>query len=134
MAAYIFTRAIFAGEPIRVFNQGDMRRAFTYIDDAVDGIVAALDNPPPAGSGGVPYRIYNIGNDRAVALMEFIAALEAAIGRKAAIELAPMQPGDVKETIADISAARRDLGFAPATPIAVGLPRFVAWYRDYHGV
>ena len=121
MAAYIFTRSIFAGAPISVFNRGDMRRAFTYIDDAVGGIVAA-------------HRIYNIGNDRAEALMDFIAALEAAIGRKAVIELAPMQPGDVKETIADIAAARRDLGFAPATPIAEGLPRFVAWYRDYHGV
>ena len=134
MAACIFARAIFAGEPISVFNQGDMRRAFTYIDDAVDGIVAALDNPPPATAAGVPHRVYNIGNDRAEALMEFIALLEAAIGRKAVIELAPMQPGDVKETIADISAARRDLGFAPATPIAIGLPRFVAWYRDYHGI
>ena len=134
MAAYIFARSIFAGAPISVFNRGDMRRAFTYIDDATGGIVAALDNPPPAGSAGVPHRVYNIGNDRAEALMEFIALLEAAIGRKAVIELAPMQPGDVKETVADISAARRDLGFAPATPIAVGLPRFVAWYREFHGV
>ncbi len=134
MAACIFARAIFAGAPISVFNRGDMRRAFTYIDDAAGGIVAALDNPPPAGSGGFPHRVYNIGNDRAEALMDFIAALEAAIGRKAVIELAPMQPGDVKETVADISAARRDLGFAPTTPIAVGLPRFVAWYRDYHGL
>ena len=134
MAAYIFTRSIFAGAPISVFNRGDMRRAFTYIDDAVGGIVAALDKPPPANAAGVRHRIYNIGNDRAEALMDFIAALEAAIGRKAVIELAPMQPGDVKETIADIAAARRDLGFAPATPIAEGLPRFVAWYRDYHGV
>ena len=134
MAAYIFARAIFAGEPIMVFTRGDMRRAFTYIDDAVGGIVAALDKPPPANAAGVRHRVYNIGNDRAEALIDFIAALEAAIGRKATIELAPMQPGDVKETVADVSAARRDLGFAPATPIAVGLPRFVAWYTDYHGV
>jgi UDP-glucuronate 4-epimerase len=133
MAAYIFTRAIFAGTPIRVFNEGAMRRDFTYIDDIIAGVVAALD-APPADEGPAPHRLYNIGNNRPVALMDFIATLERATGRKAIQEMAPMQPGDVVETYADISAIAADLGFAPTTPIEEGLPRFVAWYRDYHGV
>ncbi len=132
MAAYIFTRAILAGEPIRLFNDGDMRRDFTYIDDAVAGILAALDRPP-AGDGA-PHRIYNIGNNRGEALMHLVALVEAATGGKAVIEHAPMQPGDVKETFADIEASRRDLGFEPRTTLDEGIPRFVAWYRDYHGV
>ncbi len=134
MAAYIFTRAIFAGEPIKVFNHGDMRRDFTYIDDIVAGVLAVLDSPPVGGDGAPPHRVYNIGNHRSEPLMRFIAVLEAAIGRKAEIELLPMQPGDVKETFADIAAIQRDCGFAPKTTIDEGLPRFVAWYRDYHGV
>jgi UDP-glucuronate 4-epimerase len=132
MAAYIFTRAILAGELIRLFNNGDMRRDFTYIDDAVAGILAALDRPP-AGDGA-PHRIYNIGNNRSEALMHLVALVEAATGGKAVIEPAPMQPGDVKETFADIEASRRDLGFEPRTTLDTGIPRFVAWYRDYHGV
>ena len=134
MAAYIFTRAIFAGEPITVFNDGDMKRDFTYIDDIVAGVVAALDNPPDDDGTEPPHRVYNIGNHRSEPLMRFIEVLEAAIGRKATIEFAPMQPGDVKETCADIAAISRDLGFAPTTPIDEGLPRFVEWFRDYHGV
>ncbi len=134
MAAYIFTRAIFAGEPIPVFNQGDMRRDFTYIDDIVAGVLATLDHPPEGEDGKPPHRVYNIGNNRSEPLMRFIELLEAAIGRKAEIEFLPMQPGDVRETFADIEAIRRDCGFEPTTPIDEGLPRFVAWYRDYHGV
>ncbi len=133
IAAYIFTRAILAGEPIRLFNHGDMKRDFTYIDDAVAGILAALDRPP-AGGDGAPHRIYNIGNHRAEPLMRLVALVEAATGGKAEIEHAPMQPGDVKETFADIEASRRDLGFEPHITIDEGIPRFVAWYRDYHGV
>jgi len=133
MALWLFTKAIFAGEPISVFNHGDMSRDFTYVDDIVRGIVAALDNAPTA-AGGPPYRIYNIGNHRSERLLRLIEVLEEAIGRKAEKRLEPMQPGDVKATYADISAIGRDLGFAPTTPIDVGVPRFVAWYRDYHGL
>ena len=133
MAIYRFTGAILEGRPIAVFNDGDMKRDFTYVDDAVPGVVAALDNPPSAAAGA-PHRLYNIGNERPERLMRLIAVLEGAIGRKAEIEFRPMQPGDVKETYADISASRRDLGFAPTTSIDAGVPRFVEWYRSYHGI
>jgi UDP-glucuronate 4-epimerase len=132
MAYYDFTRAILAGETIKVFNNGDMKRDFTWIDDVVAGVVAALDHPPE--KNGAPYRLYNIGNSRAERLLDFIAAIETACERKAVVEFAPMQPGDVKETYADIAATTRDFGFRPTTPIADGIPRFVAWYRDYHKV
>ncbi len=134
MSAYLFTKAIFAGEPIRVFNQGDMRRDFTYIDDIVAGVLAALDHPPADDGANLPHRLYNLGNHRSEDLMHFIAVLEAACGREAVKVFEDMQPGDVKETYADIEASRRDLGFEPRTSIDEGLPRFVAWYRDYHGV
>ncbi len=134
MAAYIFTKAILAGEPIQVFNRGDMKRDFTYVDDIVAGVLAALDRPPASDDGAAPHRLYNIGNNRPEPLLRFIEVLEAAIGTKAEVALAPMQPGDVKETYADITAIQRDLGFQPSTPIDEGIPRFVAWYRDYHGV
>ncbi|TVR83591.1 MAG: SDR family NAD(P)-dependent oxidoreductase [Rhodospirillales bacterium] len=135
MAAYIFTGKILAGEPIPVFNHGDMRRDFTFIDDIVAGVLAALDHPPAAGSNGAPpAAIYNLGNHRSELLTDFIATLERTIGRTADVELLPMQTGDVKETFADIEASQRDLGFAPKTAISEGIPRFVAWYRDYHGV
>ncbi len=133
MSAYIFTRAIFEGEPIRVFNRGDMRRDFSYIDDIVTGVLAALDHPPKGGEGP-PHRLYNLGNHRSEDLMHFIAVIEAACGREAVKVFEDMQPGDVKETYADIEASRRDLGFEPRTTIDEGLPRFVEWYRDYHGV
>jgi UDP-glucuronate 4-epimerase len=131
MAAWIFAEAILAGRPIRVFNRGAMRRDFTYIDDIVEGVLAALDRPP-AESAAPPYRLYNLGNHRSEELTRFIAVLEAALGRKAVIELAPMEPGDVPATFADIGEATRDLGFRPTTPIDEGLPRFAAWFRDYH--
>ncbi len=131
MALYIFTKAISEGRPIHVFNHGDMRRDFTYIDDIVAGVIASLDNPPSA-EGGPPHRVYNIGNHRCEELMRLIEILEGALGAKAEIIFEPMQPGDVKETYADITAIQRDTGFAPTTPIDVGVPRFVEWYRDYH--
>jgi UDP-glucuronate 4-epimerase len=142
MSAYLFTRAILAGEPIRVFNRGDMRRDFTYIDDIVAGTIAALDRPPAgaaraagANRAGAPaHRLYNLGNHRSEKLTDFIAEIERACGRKAIVRLEPMQPGDVKETYADIAASTRDLGFVPKTSIAEGIPRFVAWFRDYHKV
>jgi len=134
MAAWLFTEAILAGRPIRVFNHGDMRRDFTYIDDAVAGLIAALDNPPadPGEGIGVPCRLYNIGNHRSEPLPRFIEVLQDALGIKADMRFEPMQKGDVKETYADIAAAQRDLGFDPSTPIDVGLPRFVEWFRAYH--
>ena len=131
MAAWIFTDAILAGRPIRLFNHGNMRRDFTYIDDIVSGVLAALDRPP-ADDGAPPYRLYNLGNHRSEELSRFIGILEKALGRKATVERAPMEPGDVPATYADISETERDLGFRPTTPIDQGLPRFVAWYRDYH--
>ncbi len=135
MSAHIFIRAIFAGETIRLFNGGDMKRDFTYIDDIVAGVLAALDRPPPdGGPEGPPHRIYNLGNHRSEPLPRFLEILERECGRKAKIEAAPMQPGDVQETLADIDSAVRDLGFQPRTPIDEGLPRLVAWYRGYHNV
>ncbi len=134
MSPYIFTKAIFEAQPIRIFNAGDMRRDFTYIDDIVAGARAALERPPEAGDGHPPHRVYNLGNHRSEELMRFIEVLEQACGREAIKEFAEMQPGDVKETYADIEASRRDLGFAPTTSIEEGLPRFVAWYREYHGL
>ncbi len=128
MSAFLFTKAILEGRPIQVFNNGDMRRDFTYIDDIVQGVIAALDRPVRA------HRLYNLGNNRAEPLLRFIETIEKATGRKAIVELKPMQQGDVKETFADILASTRDLGFKPTTPIDVGIPRFVEWYRDYYKV
>jgi UDP-glucuronate 4-epimerase len=140
MAMWLFTRAIFAGDPIHVFGEGNMRRDFTYIDDIVTGIIACLDNPPPddgaakAGGSKAPHRLYNIGNHRSEELTRMIALIEQACGRKAEKRLMPMQPGDVRDTYADISAIQRDLGFEPKTRIEDGIPRFVDWYRRYHQV
>ncbi len=135
MAAWIFTEAILAGKPIRVFNHGNMRRDFTYIHDIVDGVLACLDRPPPdGGDAAPPYRVYNLGNHRSEELMRFIGLIEGALGRRAIVELAPMEPGDVPATYADIEESERDFGFKPTTSIDVGLPRFVEWYRGYHRV
>ena len=131
MAPMLFTRAILAGEPIRVFNHGEMWRDFTYIDDVVDGVVRALDRP---AAGSPPHRLYNLGNHKSEKLTDFIATIEQALQRKAVVKLEPMQPGDVPATYADIEASRRDLGFAPATQLADGIPKFVDWYKDYYGV
>ena len=120
MAAFLFTRAILEGRPITLFNHGRMKRDFTYIDDVVPAVLSVLD-APPAGDA-VPHRIYNVGNNRPEALTDYVAVLERAIGRKAVIEHAPMQPGDVAETWADISALQRDHGFEPKTTIAEGIP------------
>jgi UDP-glucuronate 4-epimerase len=136
MSAFIFTKAIFAGEEISVFNQGDMRRDFTFIEDIVAGVINALDRPPADGEqgGDAPHRLYNLGNHRSEKLMDFVAAIEQATGLEARIRFEPMQPGDVKETYADIAASRADLDFAPTTTIWEGVPRFVDWYRTYFGV
>jgi len=138
MAMWIFAQKIFAGEPIPIFNHGQMLRDFTYIDDIISGVVACIDNPPQddgaikAGGSVSPHRIYNIGNHRAEELGRMIDVLENAIGLKAVRDYQPMQPGDVPATCADISAIQADLGFQPATGIESGIPRFVDWYRAYH--
>ena len=138
MAMWIFTKALYAGEPLPLFNGGEMRRDFTYIDDIVRGVIACLDGPPAddgaqkAGGSTAPHAIYNIGNHRSEDLMRVVALLEQATGKAAVLSPQPMQPGDVKETFADISAIEHDHGFAPTTAIDEGVPRFVEWYRDYH--
>jgi UDP-glucuronate 4-epimerase len=145
MAMWIFIAAILEGRPIKVFNRGQMRRDFTYIDDVVESIVRLVDrapvpdpkwdaNAPDPGSSAAPWRVYNIGNNNPTELMELIRLLEQAAGKKAVIELLPMQPGDVPATYADIDDLMRDVGFRPSTPIATGVERFVAWYRGYHGL
>ncbi|MGB7654780.1 MAG: NAD-dependent epimerase/dehydratase family protein [Novosphingobium sp.] len=140
MMMWNFTRRILAGEPIPVFNHGDMYRDFTYIDDIIAGVIACLDSPPaddeaPKAGGSVkPHALYNIGNSQCEPLMKVIGLLEEACGKQAAMEMLPMQPGDVYKTYADISAIQRDLGYAPSTSIDLGVPAFVEWYRAYHGV
>lgn len=140
MAMWIFTKAIMAGEPIEVFNHGDMRRDFTFVDDIVSGVIACHDNPPPddgeekAGGSHSPHRLYNIGNNRSEELGHMIDLIEAECGRKAERLYRPLQAGDVPDTFADISAIERDLGYAPTTTIDVGIPRFVSWYKQYHGI
>ena len=140
MMPWLFTSAILEGRPIQVFNHGKMQRDFTYIDDIVAGVIACLDHPPaddgaqkPGGSHA-PHAIYNIGNNRSEELMKVIGIIEDACGRKAEIEMRGMQKGDVERTYADISAMERDFGYRPTTPVEAGFPKFVAWYRDYHGI
>ena len=144
MSPSLFAGAILAGKPIDVFNDGQMQRDFTYIDDVVEGVVRVLDripapnpafdplHPDPAASHA-PYRLYNIGNHRPVELMTFIETLERALGKQALKNLLPMQAGDVVATYADIEELQRDVGFAPRTPLAEGIGKFVAWYREYYG-
>ena len=143
MALFAFTRAILAGEPIDVYNYGKMRRDFTYIDDIIEGVVRVLDRVPQAdpawdavtanpGTSAAPYRVYNIGNHEPVELLRFIAVLEQCLGRTAEKRLLPLQPGDVPATCADVDELIRDVGFQPHTPIEVGIPRFVTWFREYY--
>jgi len=145
MALFRFTRGILAGEPIPVFNEGRMIRDFTYIDDIVEGVVRVLDQraePDPAWTGDdpdparsyAPYRVFNIGNNRPVLLLDYIAALEEALGRKAQLDLLPMQPGDVVSTRADVSELEKAVGFHPSITIGEGIARFVTWYKDYFQV
>lgn len=140
MAMFIFTKALYEGRPLTIFNNGEMRRDFTYIDDIVRGVLACIDGPPAdngevkAGGSKSPHAVYNIGNHRSEELMRMVGLLEQATGRKAEIEFEPMQPGDVKDTFADISAIQRDHGFEPSTTIDVGVPRFVDWFKEYHRI
>lgn len=144
MALFLFTRKILSGEPIDVFNNGNHARDFTYIDDIVEGVLRSADKvaepngswsgdqPDPATSAA-PYRVYNIGNNNPVGLMQFIACIEKAVGREAKKNFLPIQPGDVPKTYANVDALVDDVGFKPSTPIEVGIPRFVEWYRRYYG-
>jgi UDP-glucuronate 4-epimerase len=126
MSPVLFARAIMEGKPIQVFNHGDMQRDFTYIDDVVEGTLRVLERPSR-------YEIYNIGNHQPVALLDYIATLERSLGKKAKLEMKPMQPGDVKATYADTDALQKAVGFAPSTPLETGLQRFAAWFRQYYG-
>jgi UDP-glucuronate 4-epimerase len=132
MAYWVFTKAILEGRPIPLFNQGNMRRDFTYIDDIVAGVLACLAKPPADNGETAPLRVYNLGNSESVELERFVGVLERTIGARVPRQMLPMQPGDVIATYADIEPARRDFGFSPTTSIEEGLPRFVAWYREYH--
>ena len=145
MALFLFTRAILAGEPIDVFNHGHHKRDFTYVDDIVEGVVRTLDripqpdaqwtgDRPDPGTSRAPYRLYNIGNNRPVQLMRYIEVIERCLGRVAEKRFLPMQPGDVPETSANVDDLARDVGYSPATPIEVGIPRFIEWYRGYYRV
>jgi UDP-glucuronate 4-epimerase len=145
MALFLFTKNIIEGKPIDVFNHGRHRRDFTYIDDIVEGIIRTLDRPatpdpvfdprePDPGTSSAPWRVYNIGNSRPVELLDYIAAIERCTGRKATLNLLPLQPGDVPDTMADVAALERDTGYRPSTPVEAGVERFVRWYREYHGV
>ena len=125
MSPLLFAQAIMQGKPIPVFNQGDMQRDFTYVDDVVEGTLRVLDRP-------AAYAIYNIGNHSPVRLKDYIAALETALGKRAKLQMKPMQPGDVRATYADTSALQKAVGFAPSTPLATGLARFAAWFKDYY--
>jgi len=143
MALFLFTRNILAGQPIDVFNHGHHRRDFTYVDDIAEGVVRACDrvatpNPawdgqsPDPGTSRAPYRLYNIGNNRPVELLRYIELLEECLGRKATMNMLPLQAGDVPDTWADIADLQRDVGYTPATPVEVGIRRFVDWYLQYY--
>ena len=145
MALFLFTRAMIEGKPIQVFNHGRMQRDFTYIDDIVEGVLRVLDRPPVADAtfdaaapdparSWAPYRVFNIGNQGPAQLMDFIAAVEQAVGCTASKAFLPMQPGDVQATYADVQHLTDWTGFSPGTPITEGVSRFVAWYRQYYGV
>jgi UDP-glucuronate 4-epimerase len=131
MAPMLFSKAMLAHEPIRVFNNGEMWRDFTYIDDIVAGVLAAMAAPPQETP---PHKVYNLGNNKSEKLLDFIAALETALGVKAEMEFEPMQPGDVVSTYADIEVSRRELGFEPKTPMREGVAKFASWYREFYGV
>jgi UDP-glucuronate 4-epimerase len=144
MALFLFTKNIIEGKPIEVFNHGRHRRDFTYVDDIVEGIVRTLDRPaqpnpafdaahPDPGTSSVPWRVYNIGNSRPVELLDYIGAIERALGRKAEMILKPLQLGDVPDTMADVDALERDTGYRPSTTVETGVARFVEWYRGYYG-
>jgi UDP-glucuronate 4-epimerase len=142
MALFKFTKAMLAGEPIDVFNFGKHRRDFTYIDDIVEGVIRVLDRPAPPnpswnsdapdpGTSLAPWRVYNIGNNQPVELMDYIGAIEKALGKKAEMNLLPLQPGDVPDTFANVDDLVEQFDYKPSTPVEGGVARFITWYRDY---
>jgi UDP-glucuronate 4-epimerase len=134
MAYYSFARAIVAGEPITLYDGGTLKRDFTFVDDIVVGVLGCLDRPPVAAPGSLPARVLNIGNNQAARVSTLVALLEEGLERKAVIRHAPRPAADVEETFADISAISALTGFVPETPLAVGIPRFVAWFKAWHGI
>lgn len=134
MAAFIFADCIVKEKPIPLFNHGEMKRDFTYIDDIVSGIIAAMQRPAAENDKGIPHKVYNLGNHKSENLKDFVAILEAEFGRKAIINPLPMQVGDVPQTYADIAESQKDLGFSPKTPIAIGLKNFASWYKNYYKI
>jgi len=145
MALYLFTKAILEGQPLKVFNQGNMQRDFTYIDDIVEGVVRVMNKIPKKNNewkasstdisqSSAPYKIYNIGNSKPIQLMHFIEAIENELGKKAIKEFLPMQPGDVPCTFADISDLKRDTGYQPSTSVEDGVKKFIQWYKEYYNV
>ncbi|TVQ30076.1 MAG: NAD-dependent epimerase [Wenzhouxiangella sp.] len=145
MALFLFTRAILADEPIKVFNHGHHKRSFTYIDDIVEGVIRTLDRPPAAdpdwpaeepdpATSNAPYRLFNIGNEQPVELLRYIEVLEQCLGRKARMEMLPLQPGDVPDTEADVAELKRAVGYQPEVSVEAGVARFVDWYKDYYQV
>jgi UDP-glucuronate 4-epimerase len=145
MALFLFTKAILENKPIQVFNHGKMQRDFTYIDDIIEGVVRVMGRLPTAnpdwsgdapdpGTSYAPYKLYNIGNNNPVALIKFIEVIEAALGKQATKEFMDLQPGDVVATYADVDDLTQDVGFKPATPIEVGVARFVEWYKQFYGL
>ncbi len=134
MAYFGFTNKLVHGDTIKIFNYGNCKRDFTFVDDIVSGIVGVHDNPMADDGSAPPARVYNIGNNRSERLMDFVGLVESNLGIKAEYKFEPMQPGDVKETFADIDAIARDVGYAPTTPISVGVPKFIEWFKKYHNV
>lgn len=132
MAPYIFTKAIANGDKLPVFNNGEMKRDFTYVDDIINGVLGVLASPPQDEHGGAPHRVLNIGNNRSETLMDFIKVIEGAVGKPANIDFQPMQDGDVKETFADVKATSELTGYQPTTSIEEGIPKFVDWYKSYY--
>lgn len=132
MAIYLFSKAMAEGRPIHLFNNGEMQRDFTFIDDVTDGIIACVDKPQPQTANLPPYKIYNIGNHKSESLRRFLAVLETSMGCQVPYIVEPMQAGDMRETFADISESTKDFGFYPKTSIEDGIPRFVEWFKDYH--
>lgn len=134
MAVFLFTKAIINNKPIQVFNYGEMKRDFTYIDDIIKGIMGALKSPPSQETSHPPHKVYNLGNNKSEKLTDFINLIENSLGKKAILEMLPLQAGDVPESLADITAAEQDLNYSPTTPISQGIPQFVEWYKKYYKI
>jgi len=134
MAVFLFTKAIVNDQPIQVFNYGEMKRDFTYIDDIVKGIVGALNSPPSNETALPPHKVYNLGNNISEKLLNFIHYIEDSLGKKAILKMLPLQAGDVQESLADITASERDLNYSPTTPISEGIPKFIKWYKEYYKI